>query len=156
MQALTKRDEKVVRALAQTLLTRGGKVPQDAIDAGVVRRIDTWMATLSPVELLKMRALFHMFDLWYAVHAFNPLARFVAAPQEQRAAYLATWEHSAVYARRLAFQGLRQIVSIAYMEHSGVRRDMGIEDDLTPEEHLRRLASAADLLRDQESIKRVV
>lgn len=156
MQALTKRDEKVIRALAQTLLTRGGKVPQDATDARVVQRIDAWMATLPRVELLKMRALFHMFDLWFAVHAFNPLARFTTAPREQRAAYLATWEHSAVYARRLAFQGLRQIVSIAYMEHAGVRREMGIEDDVTPEEHLRRLASVADMLRDKESFKRVV
>lgn len=155
MLALTHRDEKVIRALAQTLLTRGGAIPQDAIDAGVVERIDRWMATLSRVEILKMRGLFHMFDLWYAVHAFSPTARFVKAPREQRAAYLATWEHSDMYARRLAFQGLRQIISIAYMEHSGVRRDMGIDDECTPEEHLRRLARAADLLRDKRAIKRV-
>lgn len=155
MQALTKRDEKVIRALSQTLLTRGGGVPQDAVDAGVVERIDTWMATLNRVETLKIRGLFHMFNLWYAVHAFSPTARFVRAPREQRAAYLATWEHSDMYARRLAFQGIRQIISIAYMEHTGVRRDMGIDDTISPEEHLRRLASAAELLRDKPSMKRV-
>lgn len=155
MQALTKRDEKVVRALAQTLLTRGGPVRHDAVDAGVVERIDAWMATLNRVEILKMRGLFHMFDLWYAAHAFNPLARFVDASREQRAAYLATWEHSDTYARRLAFQGIRQIISIAYMEHSGVRRAMGIDEDISPEDHLRRLAEAVDLLRDRPSMKRV-
>ena len=155
MQALSKRDEKVVRALAQTLLTRGGKVRHDAVDAGVVRRIDRWMATLNRVEQLKIRGLFHMFELWYAVHAFSPLARFTKASSEQRSAYLATWEHSDMYARRLAFQGIRQIISIAYMEHSGVRSGMGIDDSLSPEEHLRQLAQAAELLRTKESIKRV-
>lgn len=155
MQALTKRDEKVIRALAQTLLTRGGRVSQDATDARVVERIDRWMASLSRSELLKARALFHLFDLWYAVHAFNPMARFVSATREQRASYLATWEHSDMYARRLAFQGLRQIISIAYMEDEGVRRNLGIDDGLGPEEHLRRLAHAADLLRDKAPIQRV-
>lgn len=156
MQALTKRDENVVRALAQTLLSRGGKVPHDAVDAGVVQRIDRWMATLPRTEQLKVRGLFHMFDLWYAVHAFSPFARFTKANAEQRTAYLSTWEHSEMYARRLAFQGIRQIVSLAYMQHSGVREGMGIDDGTTPEEQLRRLADAASLLRSEKSIKQVV
>ena len=155
MQALNNRDEKVLRALAQTLLTRSGRVSQDAVDAGVVRRIDRWFGTLNAIEKTKIRALFHMFDLWYAVHAFNPLARFTSATREARTTYLATWEHSDTYARRLAFQGLRQIVSIAYMEHTGVRRDMGIDEGLTPEQHLARLASAAELLSDKKKIKKV-
>ncbi len=156
MQTLTKRDENVVRALALTLLTRGGKVDLDAVDAGVVKRIDRWMTDLNAVERLKIRGLFHMFDLWYAVHAFSPLARFTKANAEQRTAYLATWEHSEMYARRLAFQGIRQITSLAYMEHTGVRAGIGIEDDVSPEEHLRRLASVSELLSDKKSIKRVV
>lgn len=156
MQTLTNRDEKVVRALALTVLTRGGRVEHDAIDAGVVHRIDRWMGGLNAVERTKIRALFHMFDFYYAVHAFNPMARFHKANEEQRAAYLGTWENSDMYARRLAFQGVRQIMSLAYMEHGGVRERMGMDDGLSPEDHLRKLAEASTLLRKDKSIKRVV
>ena len=155
MRVLTQRDENVLRALSQCLLSRGGAVVEDAVDAGVVGRIDRWMSTLNQAERLKMRGLFHLFDMWYAVHAFNPLGRFVKASRDQQAMYMSTWEQSDLYARRLAFQGLRQIISIAYMEHTGVRRGMGIDDTKSPEEHLKELAKHADLLRAPSRLKDV-
>jgi hypothetical protein len=155
MRVLTKRDEKVIRALSQCLLSRGGAVVEDAVDASVVERIDRWMLTLNHPERLKMRGLFHLFDLWYAIHSFNPFGRFVKASKDQQAMYLSTWEQSDMYSRRLAFQGLRQIISIAYMEHSGVRRGMGIDDSKTPEQHLKELAQHATLLKAPSRLKDV-
>lgn len=155
MRVLTQRDEKVIRALSLCLLSRGGAVTEDAVDAGVINRIDRWMLTLNQGERLKMRALFHLFDMWFAVHSFNPFARFVKATKEQQSMYMSTWEQSDMYARRLAFQGLRQIISIAYMEHTGVRYGMGIDDTKTPEQHLKELAKYADLLKDKSPLKDV-
>jgi|ETNmetMinimDraft_26_1059896.scaffolds.fasta_scaffold117416_2 hypothetical protein len=148
MKVLTKRDEKVIRALAQSFLTPGGGIREDAVDAHVVEFIDDWMSRLARAEQLKIRALFHMFEYWFAVHAMSPFARFTAATDDQRAQYLSAWEHSGVYARRLAFQGIRQIISIAYFEHGGVREQVGLAAPGTTEvtDHLQRLAEAADLL----------
>ena len=151
MLALTPRDEKVIRTLAQAFLTRGGRVAADHVDARVVERIDAWMAQLTPVELVKVRALFHMFDFYYAVHALNPLARMVKASPDQVSAYLATWEQSDMYARRLAFQGVRQIISLAYMEDPSVRQALGIDGSGDAAAHLAQLAEAASLLGDRRS-----
>lgn len=105
------------------------------------------MLSLNQAERLKMRGLFHLFDRWYAVHSFNPFSTFVKATKDQQSMYMSTWEQSDMYARRLAFQGLRQIISIAYMEHTGVRHSIGIDDRKTPEQHMKELAKYADLLR---------
>lgn len=110
------------------------------------------MLTLNAGERLKMRGLFHLFDMWYAVHSFNPFGRFVNATKDQQSIYMSTWEQSDMYSRRLAFQGLRQIISIAYMEHTGVRWSMGIDDSMSPEEHLKELAKYADLLKDKSPL----
>ena len=155
MRVLTQRDEKVLRALSQCLLSRGGAVVEDAVDAGVVERIDLWMSNLSQTERMKMRGLFHLFDMWFAIHSFNPFGRFVKASRDQQSMYLSTWEQSDLYARRLAFQGLRQIISIAYMEHTGVRRGIGIDDTKSPEDHLKELAKHADLLKTPSRLKDV-
>ncbi|MCB9508426.1 MAG: hypothetical protein H6697_12285 [Myxococcales bacterium] len=147
MSSLTTRDEKVIRTLAVALLSRGGAISADAIDARVVPRVDTWMGRLNRIELTKVRALFHMFDLYYAVHALNPFARMTSATPDQVSTYLATWEQSDMYARRLAFQGVRQILSIAYMEDRGVRAEMGMTSETDPSAHFAQLAEAASLLR---------
>lgn len=155
MKALTTRDRRVIETLAQAFLARGGAIREDAIDAHVVERIDGWMSRLRRTELVKVRALFHMFDLYYAVHALNPFARMVEASPDQVAGYLSSWEQSDMYARRLAFQGVRQIISIAYMEDSAVRAGMGMEGG-DPSEHFDRLAEAAEVLSSRSGFKRVV
>jgi hypothetical protein len=158
MKVLTKNEAALLRALAQCFLPSGGGIDADAIDAGVIPRMDAWMSRLRPMELVRVRALFQLFEYYIAVEQMRPLARFTKASQEERVAYLSSWEHSAVYARRLAFQGVRSMITLAYDQSAQVRAQMGtdLESEEAAAAQAKRLAEAAEMLTGQKgSMKRV-
>ena len=110
------------------------------------------------MELVRVRALFQLFEYYIAVEQMRPLARFTKASQEERVAYLSSWEHSAVYARRLAFQGVRSMITLAYDQSAQVRAQMGtdLESEEAAAAQAKRLAEAAEMLTGQKgSMKRV-
>lgn len=158
MKVLTKNEVALLRAIAQCFLPAGGGLSPDAIDAGVIPRMDEWMSSLRPKERLQTRALFQLFEYYIAVEQMRPFARFTRADRDERIAYLSAWEHSSVYARRLAFQGIRSMITLAYDQCQQVREEMGTDTDTdeAAEAQARRLAEAAAMLTGgKNSIKRV-
>jgi hypothetical protein len=147
MKVLSKADTATIRALAMCFLPRGGGIEHDAVDAGVLPFIDNWFAKLRPFEVLRIRALFGLFEYYIAIENLSPFARFSRAEREDQIVYLSTWENSSIYARRLAFQGVRSIITLAYDQHPGVQEQMGLGQS---EEQLRaqaaRLTEAAAML----------
>lgn len=158
MKVLTRNEVALLRAIAQCFLPAGGRIAPDAIDAGVIPRMDEWMSRLRPMERLQIRGLFQLFEYYIAVEQMRPFARFTKADREERIAYLSSWEHSSVYARRLAFQGIRSMITLAYDQCQQVREQMGtdLESEEAAEAQARRLAEAAEMLtKGKNSIKRV-
>lgn len=147
MNALSRNEAATLRALAECFLPLDGGALPDAVDAEVVPFMDAWLGRLKPLEALRIRGMLRMFEHYYAIEKMSPLARFTQASRDEQLAYLSAWEHSAMYARRLAFQGIRSMVTIAYDQHASVRETQGRVD--TPAERAgraTRFAAAAALL----------
>jgi hypothetical protein len=127
VKVLTKAEASIVEALGQTLFPREGAISVDARDAGVVEYIDRFLAGLSAWDRARIRAMFLLFEVEIAVAHRSP-TRFTTASEADRRAYLSSWDDSPLYARRMAFQALRSVFTLAYMADREVERQMGVHD----------------------------
>lgn len=147
MNALSRNEAATLRMLAECFLPLDASALPDAVDAEVVPFMDAWLGRLKPLEALRIRGLLRMFEHYYAVEKMDPTARFSKASREDQIAYLSGWEHSAMYARRLAFQGIRSMVTIAYDQHEKVRESQGrVDTAAVRAERAERFAAAAAML----------
>ena len=55
------------------------------------------------------------------------LRRFSDLPSDVQERYLAGWEHSRFYLRRMVFQSLRALMSMAFLASPEVERAIGVE-----------------------------
>ncbi|HEV8324315.1 MAG TPA: hypothetical protein VG389_22045 [Myxococcota bacterium] len=128
MKVLTSIEARIVASLGETLFPKEGAITLDAIDTRVVAYVDDFMSRIPARDRWLVRGMFVLFELGIA--AFGPARapRFSTASPEARRAYLASWENAELYFRRVAFQALRSVFTMAYLADPEVRRQMGVED----------------------------
>ena len=152
MSTLNARERRIVAALAQTIFPPDRSGITDAIDAGVVEYVDRWIGELESFERLQVRSMFQLFEYSIAVTTMRPMLRFTTASPAQRDTFLRGWMESTMYARRMAFNALRSVFTLAYLASPRVSEEikltLGSEAlDNDPMEHLRNLAGLAGAAR---------
>ncbi|KIG17226.1 hypothetical protein DB30_03539 [Enhygromyxa salina] len=139
-KVLTPIEARIVGALGQTMYPRGGNIPVDARDARALEYVDEWLAAVPKRERVLLRLMFVLFEV--AMPAFGPsrTKTFTRASPEAQHAYLAAWETSDLYFRRVSLLGLRSVFAFAYLADAEVLRHIGVDDGV---EILRRQRASA-------------
>jgi hypothetical protein len=130
LKVLTSIEARIVEALGETLFPKEGSISLGAGQAHVVEYVDDFMCRIPARDRWLVRGMFLLFEV--SIAAFGPerALRFSTASPAARRAYLASWENAELYFRRVAFQALRSIFTMAYMADPEVGRQMGVEDGM--------------------------
>lgn len=128
MLLLTEAEANLIGALGQAMFPRDASEIPDGIDADVVGYVDRLLHESLPFERTQLRALLQLFDKGFAVWAMRPMARIATAPVEDVTDYLRTWEESSIYARRMALEGLRSLLLMAWFGSEKVNEVLGVLD----------------------------
>jgi hypothetical protein len=115
-KVLTRFEARLVERLAMTMFPKEGPIAVDAVDARVVDYVDTYLTWMPKQERALIRVMFLVFGL--------------TAPRTpwRRKEWLEGWEQSRLYPRRVIFQALRSVLTLAYTSDPEVLRQMGVED----------------------------
>jgi choline dehydrogenase-like flavoprotein len=126
MLLLTEAEARLVRHLGQAVFPRDATDIPDGVDADIVGYLDRLLHASLPFERNQIRALLQLFNGGFAVWAMNPTASLVGASIAEVTDYLRSWEESNVYARRMAFEGLRSLMMMAWFGSDRVNEVLGI------------------------------
>lgn len=129
---LTSAEARIVRALGRAFFPEGGELP-GSDDANVVAYIDRYLTWMPAQERVLVRLMFASFGAGILLH-----------PPRMRGAWIARWENSPLYPRRVLFQALRSVFTLAYTADADVLRKMGVDDGTSI---LLRRAEAAERAR---------
>ena len=127
MKVLSRREARIVEALAETMFPEGGRIASSKA-AKVVDAVDAFMADVPPTERVMMRAMFGLFEVGIGVLGPGRSWRFSKAHAHDQKAYIADWESSRFYLKRLGFQALRSTFLITYFQSAAVLDGIGVED----------------------------
>jgi hypothetical protein len=128
MKVLSRREARIVEALAETMFPEGSRIASSKA-ANVVDAVDSFMADVPRAERVMMRAMFGLFEVGISVLGPGRRSlRFSKANAADRSAYISSWESSNVYLQRLGFQALRSTFLITYFQSSAVLDGIGVED----------------------------
>lgn len=128
MKVLSRREARIVEALAETMFPEGGRIASSKA-AKVVDAVDAFMADVPPTERVMMRAMFGLFEVGISVLGPGRRSlRFSKASAANRQTYIANWESSNFYLQRLGFQALRSTFLITYFQSDAVLDGIGVED----------------------------
>lgn len=123
--ALTDAEIEIARAVALTLFPAEGVIAVDAEQAGVIQAFARYVEGQDVVGQAATRALLQATELGFAAWARSPRARFTTASSDDRWAFLESWSKSGNAAQRMAFEGLRTMLLLGYVDSDPVRRAMG-------------------------------
>lgn len=125
LKVLTRREARVVEAVAETIFPADGTGMPTVQEAQVVEYFDDLLAHLELKERVLIRALVALLELQSLVFNGTRPRLFTRASQAERTKNLAGWETSAIFQRRLVFMAIRTILLFAYVDSQEVERDMG-------------------------------
>lgn len=126
---LSAREAAFVDAAGEALLPAGGAVPPSARDVDLTGYVDRYVHAQPQRTRLLMRLLFLLVEqatLVLPAPGRGGRRRFSALDPGQRVAVLRGWEESRFFARRLVFTSLRAIVSMGFLNHPRVLRQLGL------------------------------
>lgn len=122
---LNRAEAAIVSAIGDAMFPAGGQPPQSAIDANVLEYIDRYITWHSPSTRFLMHALFYLME--HATLFFGPSRkRLTSLEPAARELYLAGWETSRLYLRRMVFQSLRALMCLGYLGSPEVERSIGL------------------------------
>jgi hypothetical protein len=126
---LARREYAAVAAAASATFPRGGAVPQSGLDADVVGHVDRFLGAQARRNRWLMRLLFIVVE--HGTIVFPPgrpgrRRRFSALSPAQQVAYLEGWRTSRIFFRRLVFTSLRAVLTMGYLAHPAVLRELGL------------------------------
>lgn len=122
---LSGRDAAVLDAVGEAMFPAGGAIAASARDAGLISYMDDYFSWHSPANRFLMKLLFFLFE--HATLVFGPSRRRLSALDPRaREEYLAGWDESRFYLRRMAFQSLRAMVTMAYLASAEVEAHLGV------------------------------
>ena len=128
-QVLRAREMAFLAAAADATYPAGGAIPTSGSQARVAERTDAWMAQVDPGMRLLMRLLFFLVEhatVLFPAPGRGGFRRFSSLAPHQREAALRGWATSALPPRRLVFQSLRAVVTMAYLSDAAVLREVGL------------------------------
>jgi hypothetical protein len=114
---------------AEATFPAGGAIPASGADAEVAAFTDRWLALLHPRMRLLMRLLFFLIEhstLLLPAPGSGGWRRFSSLRAEQQLAVLDGWRTSRFYARRLVWMSLRAILTMGYLGHPPILRELGL------------------------------
>jgi hypothetical protein len=124
--ALSSYERRIVTEITRTLFPRDPVIPVSGEEAGVVQRVETYVTELPPLQRTEIRALLVAFDVGFSATMLKPFTRFVDAKAEHRETYINKCENMKG-ALRMAFDGVRFMFLLAYLESPKVSPVLGIE-----------------------------
>ena len=130
---LTQYETRIAQALADVLFAPTETLP-DPDTAGVVERLTMYVGALDLEQAAQIRAMLVAFDVGFPVVMKTPTKRFIDASFEQQQEYVRRAEATSGNAR-MAFDGVRIVMLVAYTESDAVTEALGIRSraDASPE-----------------------
>ena len=125
------REAAFVDALGAVMFPPGGAVPVSGRDAGLVDYLDRFLLGLDRTKRLQIRLLFALIEhatLLFPGPGVGGMRRFSSQDEVARAQILEGWASSRLAIRRLLFQALRAVMTMAYLGSPAVLRSL----DLAP------------------------
>ncbi|NQZ95025.1 MAG: hypothetical protein HRU01_00815 [Myxococcales bacterium] len=120
----------IVDAAAETFFPPGGQIQSSGADADAPAYLDRLLDVSQPRIRTLVRLLFFAVEhatLVFPAPGRGGFRRFTKLSAEQRMAVLDAFASSGLFARRLLFVSLRSLLTMAYLHHPPVQRDLGIE-----------------------------
>jgi hypothetical protein len=128
---LTRKEQAIVSACADALFPPGGPIPVSGTEAGLVRYMDTYLGRLPRVPRILVRLL--LLSIEHGPWIFGPRpARFTRLRPVERVAVLRAMARSELYFRRVSFLSLRTMLTLGYLAHPEVQRQLKIVPDAAP------------------------
>lgn len=115
-EVLTAAEVRVVQALGRAIFPDNGRLPS-ADEADLVGYIDRYLTWIPASERALVRVMFAAFG-----------ANVLLVPRSRRGDWIAAWENSRIYYRRVLFQALRSVFTLAYFSNPEVERRMGVQN----------------------------
>lgn len=128
---LSRKEQAIVAACADTLFPTGGPIPLSGTEAGVVPYMDAYIGRVDAAQRLLIRLLLHFVE--HAPWIFGPrLARFTRLTPAERVVSLRAMSQSRIYLRRVTFLSLRVMLTMGYLANEEVARRIGAVAHPTP------------------------
>ena len=125
---LSIRETAFLKAVSDAVFPAGGEIPMSGSEADIPAYMDRYLSSLPARYRRFIRLLFFLFE--NATWIFSgTTAGFSALKGDRRQAYLEGWETSRFYARRMAAQGLKTLMCIAYLGNASVREAVGFQKE---------------------------
>lgn len=128
-EVLAPREVVFLTAAAEAIFPPGGAIPASGGEAGIPRYVDRYLAA-NPTRMRRlMRMLFLLVEqatFFLPAPGRGGRRRFSALTVEQRVAALRGWQRSRWFPRRLVFTTLRAILTMGYLSHPPVLRQLGL------------------------------
>jgi hypothetical protein len=128
---LSRKEQAIVAACANTLFPAGGPIPLSGTEAGAVLYMDRYIGRISANQRGLIRLLLHAVE--HTPWVFGPTwARFTRLSAAEQVAVLQSMSTSRIYFRRVMFLSLRVILTMGYLANDEVARRIGMVFRSTP------------------------
>ncbi len=125
-RAFGPRSLRVLRALAGTLIPRGGAVAPGGEDLDLDATANRFFADVDPLYVHGFRAMVSAVE-WLPWPFAPKWRRFTSLDESGRAAVVAAWAGSRWYWRRGVILALKSFLAMAFASHPDVERAVGYE-----------------------------
>ena len=126
---LSRREVATIAAAAEATFPPGGPIPSSGLEAGIPGYTDRLLAASHPRARRRMRLLFFLVEhatLFFPAPGRGGRRRFSSLPREQQVTVLDAWAGSRWWPRRLVFASLRAVLTMGYLAHPPVLRQLGV------------------------------
>jgi hypothetical protein len=131
IKLLTRKEQAIVAACADTLFPPAGPIPLSGTEAGAVVYIDRYIARVDGPQRTLIRLLLQAVE--HAPWVFGPRpARFTRLSPAEREIVLRRMSVSRIYFRRVMFLSLRVMLTMAYLANVDVARRIGMVPRIAP------------------------
>ena len=128
---LTRKEQAIIAACADSFFPPGGPIPISGTDAQLVDYLERYIDRMPGEQRILIRLL-----LWFIEHGpwvFGPKrVRFSSLAEPDRLAVLESMRTSPIYFRRIAFLSMRTMLTMGYLSNAEVARAMRMEADTDP------------------------
>lgn len=128
---LTRKEQAIIRACADSFFPPGGPIPVSGTDAKLVDYMEGYVARTPDAQRVLVRLLF-----WFIEHGpwlFGPKrVRFSSLSEDERLEVLESMRTSPIYFRRIAFLSMRTMLTMGYLSNADVVRAMRMTPNADP------------------------
>ena len=121
------REVAFLEAAAEASFPPGGAIPLSGGEADLPAYADAFLESLPRHLRLQVRAMLMLFEqatLFFPAPGRGGRRRFSSLDEKQRVAVLESWSRSGFFLRRLAFTALRAVLTMGYLGHPIVMRQL--------------------------------